>query len=122
MRYENWKQLIGGRTGLLIIGAFIVLSIILVLTHIFDLPHLLLGAPRTPINLAEFVIDIVAAFFIGLIAIILIRQAELKRKKAEESLRESRDYLNNLINYANAPIIVWNSSYKITFSTMPSPF
>jgi PAS domain S-box-containing protein len=35
-------------------------------------------------------------------------------KKAEESFREARDYLNNLINYANAPIIVWNSEFKIT--------
>ena len=37
-----------------------------------------------------------------------------ERKKMEEALRESRDYLNNLINYANAPIIVWDSQFHIT--------
>jgi len=37
-----------------------------------------------------------------------------ERKKVEESLRETRDYLENLIGYANAPIIVWDSGYKIT--------
>jgi two-component system CheB/CheR fusion protein len=35
-------------------------------------------------------------------------------KEAGESLREARDYLDNLINYANAPIIVWNTESKIT--------
>ncbi len=31
-----------------------------------------------------------------------------ERRRAEEALRETRDYLDNLINYANAPIIVWD--------------
>jgi PAS domain S-box-containing protein len=35
-------------------------------------------------------------------------------KQAEESLRETRDYLENLLNYANAPIIVWDSSFRVT--------
>jgi PAS domain S-box-containing protein len=37
-----------------------------------------------------------------------------ERKQAEESLRETKDYLENLINYANAPIIVWDTSFNIT--------
>jgi PAS domain S-box-containing protein len=37
-----------------------------------------------------------------------------KRKQAEEKLRETRDYLENLIDYANAPIIVWDQSFKVT--------
>ena len=37
-----------------------------------------------------------------------------ERKEAEEVLRETRDYLDNLINYANAPIIVWNPDLRIT--------
>ncbi len=36
------------------------------------------------------------------------------RKLAEEALRESNEYLDNLFNYANAPIIVWDKAYKIT--------
>ena len=36
-----------------------------------------------------------------------------ERKKAEEALRETRDYLENLLNYANAPIIVWDPAYRI---------
>jgi PAS domain S-box-containing protein len=37
-----------------------------------------------------------------------------ERKQTEEALRETRDYLENLINYANAPIIVWNPKLEIT--------
>lgn len=35
-------------------------------------------------------------------------------KQAEERLRETRDYLENLFNHANAPVIVWNPAYQIT--------
>jgi PAS domain S-box-containing protein len=37
-----------------------------------------------------------------------------ERKRAEEALRETRDYLESLIDNANAPIIVWDPSFKIT--------
>ena len=37
-----------------------------------------------------------------------------ERKSAEEELRETRDYLENLFTYANAPIIVWNPELRIT--------
>ena len=39
---------------------------------------------------------------------------ETERKKTEEELREARGYLENLINYANAPIIVWDKEFRIT--------
>ena len=37
-----------------------------------------------------------------------------ERKRAEEALRETQDYLESLIDYANAPIIVWDPSFRIT--------
>jgi PAS domain S-box-containing protein len=37
-----------------------------------------------------------------------------ERKNAEVALQETRDYLNNLLNYANAPIIVWDPLFHIT--------
>ncbi len=37
-----------------------------------------------------------------------------ERKQAEEKLRETRDYLNNLLSFANAPIMVWDNNNKIT--------
>jgi PAS domain S-box-containing protein len=35
-------------------------------------------------------------------------------KKAEEKLRDTSRYLENLLDYANAPIIVWDPDFKIT--------
>jgi PAS domain S-box-containing protein len=35
-------------------------------------------------------------------------------KQAENAVRETRDYLDNLLNYANAPIIVWDPDFRIT--------
>ncbi|MDO9531266.1 MAG: PAS domain S-box protein [Deltaproteobacteria bacterium] len=37
-----------------------------------------------------------------------------ERKASEEELRETRNYLANLIDYANAPIIVWDAESRIT--------
>ncbi len=38
----------------------------------------------------------------------------LRDRKAEQELREASEYLENLINYANAPIIVWDPAFRIT--------
>lgn len=37
-----------------------------------------------------------------------------ERKKVEEELRKANAYLENLINYANAPIIVWDPQFRIS--------
>ena len=37
-----------------------------------------------------------------------------ERKQAEEDLRETNEYLDNLFNYANAPMIVWDTRFRIT--------
>lgn len=36
-----------------------------------------------------------------------------ERKKAEEALHETTDYLNNLLDNANAPMIVWDTEYRV---------
>jgi len=50
----------------------------------------------------------------------LVFQNDEKEKRAAELIianeerRETNEYLENLLNYANAPIIVWNMQYEIT--------
>lgn len=36
------------------------------------------------------------------------------RKKAEETLRQTGDYLEKLLTYANAPVICWDSKFRVT--------
>lgn len=52
----------------------------------------------------------------GTTAVATIAQGQdiTERKQAEEALRETKEYLENLIDYANAPIIVWDPSFRIT--------
>jgi PAS domain S-box-containing protein len=41
-------------------------------------------------------------------------ELEIRVRERTRELQETRDYLDNLFNYANAPIIVWNPDYRIT--------
>jgi PAS domain S-box-containing protein len=41
-------------------------------------------------------------------------ELEIHVQERTRELQETRDYLDNLFNYANAPIIVWSPEYKIT--------
>ncbi|MBU0702499.1 MAG: PAS domain S-box protein [Chloroflexi bacterium] len=47
------------------------------------------------------------------VAVVEVFHDITERKRAVETLRETRDYLENLINYANAPIIVWDPELEI---------
>ena len=38
----------------------------------------------------------------------------IERKSAKEASQETYDYLDSLFKYANVPIIVWNTQYKIS--------
>ncbi|MFH2103032.1 MAG: GAF domain-containing protein [Chloroflexota bacterium] len=38
----------------------------------------------------------------------------IERQRAEKELRETRNYLENLLDYASAPIIVWDPASRIT--------
>jgi PAS domain S-box-containing protein len=42
-----------------------------------------------------------------------VRQA-VSRRRADEALAETNEYLNNLFDHANAPIIVWDPAFVIT--------
>ncbi|MDD4309159.1 MAG: PAS domain S-box protein, partial [Candidatus Cloacimonetes bacterium] len=45
--------------------------------------------------------------------IVAIYEDATQRMSAEHELRETNQYLQNLLDYANAPIIVWNANYLI---------
>ena len=48
------------------------------------------------------------------VGIVMVNRDITQLKRTEKVLRETSDYLNNLLEYANAPIIVWDPSFRIT--------
>ena len=44
---------------------------------------------------------------------VLVDEVE-RRRQTEETLRKTNQYLDNLFNYANVPIIVWDPQFRIT--------
>ena len=46
--------------------------------------------------------------------VVLVFRDITERKRTGTELRETKDYLESLFNYANAPIIVWDPSFRIT--------
>jgi PAS domain S-box-containing protein len=61
-------------------------------------------------RLLAYAIVLVAAYEV----VVTLYQHIVKRKRAEEALRETNDYLENLFNHAKAPIIVWDPQFRIT--------
>ncbi|MDO9516665.1 MAG: MASE3 domain-containing protein [Methanosarcinaceae archaeon] len=66
----------------------------------------------------ESIVDIVATPIFdkngNVIQIIESSRDMTEIKQTEKALRETRDYLEKLIDYSNAPFIVWNPEFKIT--------
>ena len=87
-----------GRRG---IWTAILLGVLLVVSH-------LLSGVGTPILSDAF--RAVGFMTVGL-TVGLLREQTLN---SERNLRETRDYLDSLIRYANAPIIVWDKEGKFT--------
>ena len=48
------------------------------------------------------------------VGMVMVNRDITRQKQTETTLRETSDYLNNLLEYANAPIIVWDPSFNIT--------
>ncbi|MBU0703340.1 MAG: hypothetical protein KKC18_05680 [Chloroflexi bacterium] len=67
---------------------FVLLCILTWLDEILDLPHLLLGSPRTPINWQEAIIEVAMIGIVGILAVSRLVHTIIKLKRAEETLRQ----------------------------------
>ncbi len=74
----------------------------------FEKEYVRKDGTRVPVVLAGAMLD--EGRFDGVAVVLDITE----RKRAEAALRETRDYLDNLLTYANAPVIVWDPGFHIT--------
>ncbi len=87
----------GNRTWLPVACAFVLLCILVWLDEILDLPHLLLGAPRTPLNWREAISEMVLIATVGLLVTSRLIRDVTEHQRAEEALKQHRDHLEEMV-------------------------
>jgi PAS domain S-box-containing protein len=116
----GWKaeEVIGGDVRELLHGEFREGSREQALSELFakgawrgEILHSKKDGTRIPVLTSRSVLKSPAGEVTGIVA---TARDITERIQAEEALRETRDYLENLLDYANAPIIVWNPQFQIT--------
>ena len=99
LKPRKWIEKIKeNREVFIIIIMFMLLSFIVFLSEVLDIPHYLLGAPQTLINWQEILFLIILIFFVGILAIAGIIRGISERKEAEETLRKSQQEFVSLFN------------------------
>ena len=111
-RVENATQ--WSRMWLPTASMFVLLCILVWLTEILDLPHLLLGVPRTPINWQEAIIETVLILIVGLFAVFRLIHDNTERKRAEEALKESAGKYRLLAE--NTLDVIWRINLDLEFT------
>ena len=99
LKPRRWIEKIKeNREVFIIIVMFMLLSFIVFLSEILDIPHYLLGAPQTLINWREILFLIILIIFVGILAIAGITRSITERKKIKEVLRKSQQEFISLFN------------------------
>ncbi len=99
LKPRRWIEKIKeNREVFIIIIMFMLLSFIVFLSEVLDIPHYLLGAPQTLINWREILFLIILIIFVGILTIAGIIRGITERKKVEEVLRKSQQEFVSLFN------------------------
>jgi PAS domain S-box-containing protein len=101
MKLKNWEKVTGGRSGLNVIYALAVLSLVVILVHILNMGQPFAETIGTNVEWSELIIDFIVICAIGSISLVLIRESELKRSKIERTLSYSEERYKEL--FENSP-------------------
>ena len=75
--------MMGSKFQLIVIAAFVWLSVFSLFNELLDLPNLIFGVLSTPVNWTEIAIEITILFFVLLVLLYILFIVELKRKQAD---------------------------------------
>jgi putative nucleotidyltransferase with HDIG domain len=95
---ESEEKVQLSKIWLIVIGMFGLLCILVWFNEILDFPHILLGAPRTPLNWREALIEMVIITGVGFFVVSKIIHYITERKKAEEHIRHLNSVLKAIRN------------------------
>ena len=102
---DSEKMVQHSKIWLIVTGMFGLLCILVWFNEILDFPHILLGAPHTPFNWREALIEMVVITIVGFFVVSKIIHYITERKKAEEHIRHLNSVLKAIRN-VNQLIIV----------------
>ena len=88
----------GSGLSVIIASMFVLLCILVWLDEILDFPHILLGAPRTPINWQESLIEMLLVAIIGFFVVSKIINYINERRRAERDLLQEKAFSDTVIN------------------------
>lgn len=91
------SHIIGSKICLAVFFSFVLLCILVWINEVFDIPHLVFGAPSSIINWRESLSETVLIAFIGFLVMLIIIKGIRKCKKDEEMILESREKYRTLV-------------------------
>jgi len=95
------------RIWLPVAGMFVLVCMLVWLDEIVDLPHLLLGAPHTPVNWREAIVETVLIAGVGIFAVLRLIRDITERKRGEEALLESEERSRAQYKCIPVPTYTW---------------
>ncbi len=96
------KTSIYNKQIIIILLFFLFLFLIITLDEVLDLPYHIFGAPRTPVNTFEILIEIVITLIILLILLLIIKKLHDTQKRTEKELmigKERLKILNKILRH-----------------------
>lgn len=91
------SRIIGNKVCLFVFFSFILLCILVWINEVFDIPHLVFGAPGSLINWRESLSETVLIAFIGFFVMLIIIKGIRKFEQDEERILESREKYRTLV-------------------------
>ena len=107
------QRITGRRIWLPVAGMFVLLYILEWLNETLDLPHLLLGAPHTPINWREAVVETTLIAGIGIFTVLRLIRDTTGRRRAEDALMAAHAFQQSIIDGVAESIMVISADYQV---------